>query len=53
MWIYVHRDCGQPAAETPDVMEREVPSGFPFVCLNCLEDIESESDLMSVERMSQ
>jgi hypothetical protein len=53
MKIYVHKSCGQPAVETPDVAEREVPEDFPFPCLNCLEEIEDESELVVHERMSQ
>jgi len=53
MNIYVHKDCGQPAVETPDVVLQEVPADFPFTCLYCLEDIEDESDLTVIEQMGQ
>ena len=53
MIIYVHKDCGQPAVETPGVVLQEVPADFPFTCLYCLEDIEDESDLTVIEQMGQ
>lgn len=53
MLIYLHKECGQPAVETPDVIEPETPGDFPFTCLFCLGDVEDESDLIAVERMSQ
>ena len=53
MTIYVHKDCGQPAVETPEVVLPEVPTDFPFICLYCLEEIEDESVLMALEQMGQ
>jgi len=53
MTIYVHKDCGQPAVETPEVVLPEVPTDFPFICLYCLEEIEDESVLMAIEQMGQ
>src|SRR5207249_12070726 len=53
MTIYVHKDCGQPAVETPDVVLPEVATDFPFICLYCLDEIEDELDLMAIEQMSQ
>lgn len=53
MMIYVHKDCGQPAVETPDAVLPEVPTDFPFTSLYCLEEIEDELDLTVIEQMSQ
>ena len=53
MTIYIHKDCGQPAVETPEVVQPEVPTNFPFICLYCLEEIEDESVLMALEQMGQ
>ncbi len=53
MILYVHNDCGQPAVETSDAGLPEVPAGFPFPCLYCLEEIEDESELRVIEQMGQ
>jgi len=53
MTIYVHKDCGQPAVETPDVVLPEVATDFPFICLYCLDEIEDALDLMAIEQMGQ
>lgn len=53
MILYVHKDCAQPAVETSDAGLPEVPDGFPFPCLHCLEEIEDESELRVAEQMSQ
>lgn len=53
MIIYLHKDCGQAAVETPDVVLPEVPTDFPLTCLHCLEEIADESDLTAIEQMSQ
>ena len=53
MIIFVHVSCGEPAIETPDVVFPGVPPAFPFTCLNCLEEIDDESELKIVESTSQ
>lgn len=53
MIMLIHKDCGNPAFETPDVIERDVPTGFPFTCIHCLEEIEDMSDLQQTVWMSQ
>lgn len=53
MMIYIHKDCGEAAVERPDTVTPDVPSAFPFTCLSCLGEIEDESDLNTVQLMSQ
>lgn len=53
MIIYLHKDCGDPAVETPDTINAQVPDDFPFTCLSCLVEIEDESDIKVVEVMGQ
>jgi len=52
MRVYLHKDCGQPAVET-DTFFAELPEDFPFTCLSCLEEIEDESDIKTVQVMGQ
>lgn len=53
MILYLHRDCGQPAVDTSDAGLPELPSGFPFPCLYCLDEIEDDSELLVIEQMGQ
>ena len=53
MKLYLHKECGEPAVETPGTVFAELPADFPFTCLSCLEEIENESDIKVVEQMSQ
>jgi len=53
MRVYLHKDCGEPAVETPEVISAELPEDFPFTCLSCLDEIEDESDIKTIEVMSQ
>lgn len=53
MILYLHRDCGHPAVETSDAGLPELPSGFPFTCLYCLDEIEDDSELLVIEQMGQ
>ncbi len=53
MMVYIHKDCGEAAVERPDAIRPEIPADFPFTCLSCLGEIEDESDLTTVELMSQ
>lgn len=53
MILYLHRDCGQPAVDTSDAGLPELPPGFPFPCLFCLDEIEDDSELLVVEQMGQ
>ncbi|MBI3597391.1 MAG: hypothetical protein HY203_09590 [Nitrospirae bacterium] len=53
MKFYIHKDCGETAVERPDTVMPELPIGFPFTCISCLGEIEDESDLTTVEMMSQ
>ena len=53
MRVYLHKDCGDPAVETPDTVFAEIPQDFPFTCLSCLDEIEDPSDIKIVEVMSQ
>ncbi len=52
--LYLHRYCGHPAVETSDAGLPELPSGFPFPCLYCLDEIgEDDSELLVIEQMGQ
>ena len=53
MNILIHKDCGQPAIETPSVILPEAPTAYPFNCLSCLEEIEDQSDLIADLWISQ
>jgi hypothetical protein len=53
MRVYLHKDCGEPAVETPDTVLAEIPQDFPFTCLSCLGEIEDPSDIKIIEVMSQ
>jgi hypothetical protein len=53
MTLYIHKDCGETAVERRDTVMPELPTEFPFTCISCLGEIEDESDLTSVEMMSQ
>ena len=53
MTLCMHKDCHEAAVERPDAESSEIPAGFPFTCLSCLDEIESPSDLFTVELMSQ
>ncbi len=54
MILYLHRYCGHPAVETSDAGLPELPSGFPFPCLYCLDEIgEDDSELLVIEQMGQ
>jgi hypothetical protein len=39
--------------ERPDVVSPELPTEFPFTCLSCLAEIDDESELYTLELMSQ
>ena len=53
MRVYLHKDCGEPAVETPGTVFAELPEDFPFTCLSCLGEIEDKLDIKTIEVMSQ